>query len=189
MVEWGVVVEVGHCEVVVTPFRWDGTLLLADSSLFLFLKNCGKNNLFFCHFFIASIHKKLLLVSNQQSTHISANVVWKDIVRHSTFFSCKSYIVWSLAKSTRASWERAMNFKPRLMLAIPNLLMYYHLLVASIISSQYTCTNNQNKAFFLFFSCRLPGRTARLCLLFWSWPETNEMRPISVGNHKIKNKR
>ena len=30
-----------------------------------------------------------------------------------------------------------MNFKHRLMSAIPNLLMYYHLLVASIISSQY----------------------------------------------------
>ena len=155
---------------------------------FCFLKTVEKNNLVFCHFFIASIHKKLLLVANQQSTHISANVVWKDIVRHSTFF-CKSYIVRSLAKSTRASWERAMNFKPRLMSAIPNLLMYYHLLVASIISSQYTCTNNQNKAFFLFFSCRLPGRTARLCLLFWSWPETNEMRPISARNHKIENKR
>ena len=88
--------EVGHCEVVVTPFRWDGTLLLADSSLFLFLKNCGKNNLVFCHFFIASIHKKMLLVSNQQSTHISANVVRKDIVRHSTFFSAKATLcgVW-----------------------------------------------------------------------------------------------
>ena len=85
--------EVGHCEVVVTPFRWDGTLLLADSSLFLFLKNFGKNNLVFCHFFIASIHKKLFLVANQQSTHISANVVRKDIVRHSTFFLQKLHCV------------------------------------------------------------------------------------------------
>ena len=87
--------EVGHCEVVVTPFRWDGTLLLADSSLFLFLKNCGKNNLVFCHFFIASIHKKLLLVANQQSTHMQ-QMLFEKMLSDTVLFSAKATLcgVW-----------------------------------------------------------------------------------------------
>ena len=155
---------------------------------FCFLKTVEKTIYFFVIFSLPLFTKSCFwfLINSQ---HTSQQMLFEKILSGRVLFFWKSYIVWSLAKSTRASWERAMNFKPRLMSAIPNLLMYYHLLVASIISSQYTCTNNQNKAFFLFFSCRLPGRTARLCLLFWSWPETNEMRPISVRNHKIKNKR
>ena len=89
--------EAGHCEVVVTPFRRDGTLLLADSSLFLFLKNCEeKKTICFFVIFSLPLSTKSCFWFLINSQHTSQQMLFEKILSGTVLFSAKATLcgVW-----------------------------------------------------------------------------------------------